>query len=153
RVQNVAAGADYLPRSWAKLEIERLLAENAAGHKDRIVALSKAMYVMTPFTSLLVLENEAMYQQYKVDRGRKDHWALYPCPEHIPVVYESLSGVAAAPNGAGSGPADVKPSVKQVLSTILVRGGPQSLTEPDPDRADRLSEVTARRGEPAQTSD
>ena len=48
------------------------------------------MYVMTPYTSLLVLENEAMYAQYKVDRGRKDHWAMYPCPPKIPVVYEPL---------------------------------------------------------------
>ena len=83
-------GADYLPRTWAKLEIDRLLAEDAAKNKDKIVALSKAMYVMTPFTSLLVLENEDMYVQYKVDRGRKDHWAMYPCPPKIEVVYQPL---------------------------------------------------------------
>src|SRR5262249_28146244 len=57
-VRGVAAGADYLPRTWARLEIDRLLAEDPAKNKERIVALSKAMYVMTPFTSLLVLENE-----------------------------------------------------------------------------------------------
>ncbi|MCI0380086.1 MAG: hypothetical protein L0215_21085, partial [Gemmataceae bacterium] len=61
-------------------------------HKDEIVALSKAMYVMTPFTSLLVLEHEDLYTQYKVDRGRKDHWALYPAPAKIPVVYEPEEG-------------------------------------------------------------
>jgi ferric-dicitrate binding protein FerR (iron transport regulator)/tetratricopeptide (TPR) repeat protein len=84
-------GANYLPRTWARLEIDRLLAEDAAKNKGTIVALSKAMYVMTPYTSLLVLENEAMYAQYKVDHGRKDHWAMYPCPPKIPVVYEPLS--------------------------------------------------------------
>ena len=84
----MAERADYLPRTWAKLEIDRLLAENAVKHKDQIIALSKAMYVMTPFTSLLVLENEDLYTQYKVDRGRKDHWAMYPCPKKIPVVVE-----------------------------------------------------------------
>jgi tetratricopeptide (TPR) repeat protein len=87
-VADVRSGAGYLPRTWARLEIDRLLAQGAGKNRDAIVALSKAMYVMTPFTSLLVLENEAMYQQYKVDRGRKDHWAMYPCPETIPVVYE-----------------------------------------------------------------
>ena len=46
------------------------------------------MYVMTPFTSLLVLENEDMYVQYKVDRGRSDHWAPYATTATIPVVYE-----------------------------------------------------------------
>ena len=47
---------------------------------------------MSPFTSLLVLENEAMYKQYNVERGRKDHWAAYPCPDRIPIVTEPLYG-------------------------------------------------------------
>src|SRR5262249_9472232 len=87
-VREVAPRAEYLPRTWAKLEIDRVLAEDAAKHRERIVALSKAMYVMTPFTSLLVLENDDLYTQYKVDRGRKDHWAMYAAPAKIPVVYE-----------------------------------------------------------------
>ena len=80
--------ADYLPRSWARLEIDRLVGAGAADNREEIVTLSKAMYVMSPFTSLLVLENEAMYAEFKVDRGRKDHWALYPCPEKIKIVHE-----------------------------------------------------------------
>ena len=88
RVANVKNLARYLPRHWAKLEIDRLLAENAEQHRDAIVALSKSMYVMSPFTSLLVLENEEMYTQFNIDRGRKDHWAMYPCPEKIEVVSE-----------------------------------------------------------------
>ena len=90
RVRRVVDRADYLPRTWAKLEIDRLVAENAQQHKDQIITLSKAMYVMSPFTSLLVLENEEMYTQYNIDRGRKDHWALYPCPDEIKVVTEPL---------------------------------------------------------------
>src|SRR5207245_2719736 len=86
RVGAVARDAGYLPRTWARLEIDRLLAEDAAKNKTDIVTLSKTLYVMSPFTSLLVLENEAMYQQYKVDRGRKDHWAMYQCPRTVPVV-------------------------------------------------------------------
>ncbi|RIK83108.1 MAG: hypothetical protein DCC68_04685 [Planctomycetota bacterium] len=96
-IANVADNAGYLPRMWAKLEIDRLLAENAEANKERITTLSKAMYVMSPFTSLLVLENDEMYTQYNVDRGRKDHWAMYPCPESIPVVREPLEQVAASP--------------------------------------------------------
>src|SRR5204863_39656 len=68
----------------------QLLAEDPARNKAAIIALSKAMYVMTPYTSLLVLENEEMYRQYEVDRGRKDHWAMYPCPERIKVITEPL---------------------------------------------------------------
>ncbi len=122
-VKDVAEHADYLPRTWAKLEIERLLAENAVANKDKIAALSKAMYVMTPFTSLLVLENEEMYKQYNVDRGRKDHWAMYPCPQKIPVVYEPMPGEPAdVRNAPRTGPTNQMPSAEQVLQTILVWG-------------------------------
>ena len=97
KIEKVKAGADYLPRTWGRLEVERLVAAGAAENKAALIALSKSLYVMTPFTSLLVLENEAMYAQYHVDRGRKDHWALYACPDRIPVVYEPLPGMAGIP--------------------------------------------------------
>jgi len=87
-VDGIAENAGYLPRIWARREIDRLVAAGAEKHKDDIIALSKAMYVMSPFTSLLVLEDEAMYEQFAIDRGRKDHWALYPAPPTIDVVYE-----------------------------------------------------------------
>jgi hypothetical protein len=122
-VKDVRENAGYLPRTWAKLEIERLLAQDAVKNKPAIVALSRAMYVMTPYTSLLVLENEQMYQQYGVDRGRKDHWAMYPCPPTIPVVSEPLTAQptdGVKPNEPSAG----KLSAEQVLSTILVRVSP-----------------------------
>jgi ferric-dicitrate binding protein FerR (iron transport regulator) len=137
RVKDVAAKADYLPRTWAKLEIDRLQAEDAMKNKDRIVALSKAMYVMTPYTSLLVLENEAMYAQYNVDRGRKDHWALYPCPQTIPVVYEPLNGQPVQP-----APATRQPPA-EVLKTILVRVPPRVLTWSGQQPANEPRAVTA----------
>jgi len=108
----------HLPRTWAKLEIDRLLAENPAKHRNAVIALSKAMYVMTPFTSLLVLEHEDLYTQYKVDRGRKDHWAMYPCPEKIAVVYEAEDGQPDAKQMGQKLPA------RRVLTTVAVRGAP-----------------------------
>jgi ferric-dicitrate binding protein FerR (iron transport regulator) len=121
-VAGVAAGADYLPRTWAKLRIDRLVAEGAEKHRAEIVALSKAMYVLSPFTSLLVLENEEMYAQYGVDRGRKDHWAMYACPPRIPVVYEPLAPQPPeTPAPLAEKPAAKKPTVEQVLATVLVR--------------------------------
>src|SRR5205807_2231695 len=89
-VQDVAEGAGYLPRTWARLEIERLLAEDGAKHKNTIVELSKAMYVMSPYTSLLVLETEVDYARFNGDRGRKDHWAMYQSEAKMPIVYEPL---------------------------------------------------------------
>jgi hypothetical protein len=119
-VENVHGNAGHLPRTWARLEIDRLLAEDAHKNKDRIVELSKAMYVMTPFTSLLVLENEDMYRQFQVDRGRKDHWAMYPCPDKIPVVYEPDPNQPIDPRA----PQTEKPHRNQVMQTVVQRQAP-----------------------------
>jgi len=124
-VGDIAAHADYLPRTWAKLEIDRLLEQDATKNKEQIIALSKAMYVMTPFTSLIVLENEEMYKQFKVDRGRKDHWALYPCPQQISVTSEPLA--SAAPGLTAFDSPTRRPSRDEVLGSILVRMPPQFL--------------------------
>lgn len=94
--QNGVTSAGHLPRTWARLEIDRLIGLGAEEHKAEITELSKRMYVMSPFTSLLVLETEAMYAQFNVDRGRKDHWAMYPAPAQIPIV-------------ADNGPANLSP--------------------------------------------
>jgi len=118
-VAKVTERADYLPRIWAKLEIDRLVSDGAEKNKAKIIELSKAMYVMSPFTSLLVLETEQMYQQFNVDRGRKDHWAMYACPDEISVVYEPDTSRPAV-----NLPAEAekeKPSVTQVLGTVMVR--------------------------------
>jgi tetratricopeptide (TPR) repeat protein len=120
--------ADYLPRTWAKLEIDRLLAEDGTKHKAKIIELSKQMYVMSPYTSLLVLESDDMHKQYKIDFGRKDHWAPYDCPKEIKVVYEPVDGEPVDPRSV---PKNVevgrKPTVEQVLKTILVRVPPRFL--------------------------
>ncbi|HEX3152251.1 MAG TPA: VIT domain-containing protein [Gemmataceae bacterium] len=126
-VSNVAAGAGYLPRSWAKLEIDRLLAVGSDENRKAVTELSKAMYVMTPFTSLLVLENEQMYKDFKVDRGRKDHWAMYACPAKIPVVFIPDPNLPAGSNPDLKGQ---KPHANQVAQTIMVRNPPQFLTWP-----------------------
>ncbi len=123
-VQDVADGAGYLPRTWARLEIERLLAEDGAKHKNTIVELSKAMYVMSPYTSLLVLETEADYVRFNVDRGRKDHWAMYRCEAKMPIVHEP-HGSPAAPAAA---PAGKKQPARNVLASLLVRVTPRFLT-------------------------
>ena len=120
-IENVTDGAGYLPRTWAKWELDRLLLDyqyiGREETKNEIVALSKAMYVMTPFTSLLVLENEAMYEEFKVDRGRKDHWALYETKSKIPTVYEPLANEVDVRNA----PRGLKPTAEQVRQTVVMR--------------------------------
>ncbi len=117
-VRDVSEGAGYLPRTWAKLEIDRMLAADPYQLKPAIVELSKAMYVMTPYTSLLVLENEAMYKEFNVDRGRKDHWAMYSCADKIPVVYEPDPSLGIDTRNA---PANILPTCEQVIHTVHFR--------------------------------
>src|SRR5262245_8648589 len=141
-VENVGAGAGYLPRKWAKLEIDRRLAEYSQVNQKAITELSKAMYVMTPFTSLLVLESEQMYRDFKVDRGRKDHWAMYPCPPKIPVVYipDPNQPAGTRPDLQGE-----KPHANVVLQTVLVRNAPRFLTWPGHGGGDNAIETAGQR--------
>jgi predicted Zn-dependent protease len=76
------------------------------------------MVVMTPYTSLLVLENDEMYRTFKVDRGRKDHWAPYDCPAEIKVVYEPDP---TQPVDVRNAPQGLKPAANTVLQKVLVR--------------------------------
>ena len=130
-VANVAGNAGYLPRAWAKLEIDNLYAADANANKARIIELSKAMYVMSPFTSLLVLEDEKMYEQFKVDRGRKDHWAIYPAPAKIDVVHEPDPNMPAGAPKQVDKTAAKKPAAEQILQTILVRVPAQMMYWPN----------------------
>src|SRR5207237_8419133 len=117
--QHMPDDAGCLPRTWAKLEIDRLLADGSAKNKNTIIDLSKAMYVMTPYTSLLVLETDADYERFKVDRGRKDHWAMYDCPAKIPLVYEPSGRGPVVSEPERQRGKDGKPTVGQGRGTIV----------------------------------
>ena len=56
-----------------------------------MVALGKKYFLLSRHTSLIVLENDAMYAQYGVTKGAGDTWAPYALPAKIPVI------TAAAP--------------------------------------------------------
>jgi len=138
-VRDIAPNAGYLPRTWAKLEIDRLLAEEKPDHKARIIELSKAMYVMTPYTSLLVLENEAMYREFHVDRGRKDHWALYSCPDKIPTVFIPDPNMPRSWNAPEF--VERKPHENVVWQTIVQRAPLHYVTGPEPGSAEEILEA------------
>lgn len=132
RLLDVAEQTEHLPRSWAKLQIDRLISAGAEENKSEIIRLSKSMYVMSPFTSLLVLENEEMYTEHNIDRGRKDHWALYPCPNEIKVVHEPLppSRYAKAVSGSLDGEISLSDTVRFL--------GLPAITMPQPRRSSGL---------------
>ncbi|HUJ62795.1 MAG TPA: VIT domain-containing protein, partial [Kofleriaceae bacterium] len=101
------ADAGYLPRMWAQRHIAaRLLAKHEPpppctgarcpseadareardeAIRQEVVALGKRYFLLSRHTSLLVLENDAMYAQYGVTKGSGDTWAPYALPATIPV--------------------------------------------------------------------
>ncbi|MFP4058226.1 MAG: VIT domain-containing protein [Candidatus Brocadiia bacterium] len=109
--------AGFIPRLWARRHIDALL-RNGPEHKDEIVRLAKHYYVMTPYTSLIVLENDAMYQEFGVERGRKDHWALYPAPETIEVVKEPLPRAEGPRPGEEAPPEAEADAVRELVESI-----------------------------------
>lgn len=114
-----AEDGGYLPRTWAQRHIAaRLLAKHDAvsvppcataatcpteaqvreerdeAIRKEVVALGKQYFLLSRHTSLLVLENDAMYAQYNVTKGSGDTWAPYVLPATIPVVTSASAPIA-----------------------------------------------------------
>lgn len=64
--------AQFVPRLWAAEYVRRLLggAEGPDAERGRIVALGIEYGLLTPFTSILALENEAAYARMGIQRRR-----------------------------------------------------------------------------------
>ena len=62
-------GNAFVPTLWAQKSIEKLELDGLGQDVPKIVALSKAFSVMSRHTSLLVLESEAMFKAFGVDRS------------------------------------------------------------------------------------
>ncbi|NVB82499.1 MAG: VWA domain-containing protein [Kofleriaceae bacterium] len=65
-----AAGNGFVPRLWASLAIDQLEREGKGEDRARVVALSQSYGVMSRQTSLLVLESQAMFDAFGVDRSQ-----------------------------------------------------------------------------------
>lgn len=112
-IPSASSTGGYLPRTWAQRHIAaRLLAKHEAiamtpctpgpsakcpteaeareardeQIRQEVVGLGKKYFLLSRHTSLLVLENDAMYAQYGVTKGAGDTWAPYALPATIPVV-------------------------------------------------------------------
>ncbi len=60
----------FIPRLWARMHLDALLQQGASpAIKDEIIALSEEYHIITPYTSLLVLESDADRERFKVKRG------------------------------------------------------------------------------------
>ena len=66
---STASGNGFVPRLWASLAIDQLERAGKGEDRARIVALSQGYGVMSRETSLLVLESQAMFDAFGVDRS------------------------------------------------------------------------------------
>ncbi|MFZ5831961.1 MAG: hypothetical protein ACOY3P_17900, partial [Planctomycetota bacterium] len=63
-------GNSFIPRLWARMHLDYLLAQGASQSiRDEIIALSEEYHIITPYTSLLVLESDEDRERFKVKRG------------------------------------------------------------------------------------
>jgi tetratricopeptide (TPR) repeat protein len=89
-----ADGARWLPRNWARAHVAALTEAGVEANAEEITKLGLEHFLVTPTTSLLVLESEKMYRDFDVHRPPADAWASYPAPDRIEVVREGVTTVA-----------------------------------------------------------
>ncbi len=90
-----AEGARWIPRNWARAHVAALTEAGIETNADEITKLGLEHFLVTPTTSLLVLETEQMYRDFAVHRPPADAWATYDAPERIEVVREGAASTAA----------------------------------------------------------
>jgi hypothetical protein len=67
--KSAAQTNSFIPRLWARSHLDQLLAQGASqAIQDEIIALSEQFHIITPFTSLLVLETDADRARFGVKR-------------------------------------------------------------------------------------
>ncbi len=62
-------GNSFIPRLWARMHLDHLLAQGRNDFiKDEVIRLSEEFHIITPYTSLLVLETDADRERFGVKR-------------------------------------------------------------------------------------
>ncbi|MHB8861540.1 MAG: VIT domain-containing protein [Pirellulaceae bacterium] len=68
-LQEAEDGNSFIPRLWARMHLDALLQQGSSvAIQDEIIALSEEYHIMTPYTSLLVLETDADRERFRVKR-------------------------------------------------------------------------------------
>lgn len=65
-------GNSFVPRLWARRQLDHLLEQGASAEvQERVIALSEDFQIITPYTSILVLESEADRERFAVKRSQR----------------------------------------------------------------------------------
>lgn len=68
-LQEAEKGNSFVPRLWARSHLDHLMAQGSTQFiKDEIISLSEEFHIMTPYTSLLVLESDEQREEFGVKR-------------------------------------------------------------------------------------
>ncbi|MBI5759842.1 MAG: hypothetical protein HZA46_15090 [Planctomycetales bacterium] len=68
-VKDAEAGNSFIPRLWARAHLDQLLAQGqSTSIRDQIIGMSEEFHIITPYTSLLVLETDADRERFGVKR-------------------------------------------------------------------------------------
>lgn len=69
RLQDAEDGNSFVPRLWARAHLDYLLQQGAGSSiREQIIAMSEEFHIITPYTSLLVLESDADRERFGVQR-------------------------------------------------------------------------------------
>ena len=69
KLADAEAGNSFVPRLWARKHLDYLLEQGASPQiQDQIIQLSEQFHIITPYTSLLVLESDADRERFKIKR-------------------------------------------------------------------------------------
>ncbi|WP_020476056.1 VIT domain-containing protein [Zavarzinella formosa] len=68
-LKDAEQGNSFIPRLWARMHLDKLLEQGSSETiKQDIIALSEEYQIITPYTSLLVLESDADRERFAVKR-------------------------------------------------------------------------------------
>jgi hypothetical protein len=68
-LKDAEEGNSFIPRLWARMYLDVLLEQGSSqAIKDEVIALSEEYHIITPYTSLLVLETDADRERFGVKR-------------------------------------------------------------------------------------
>ena len=68
-LKDAEEGNSFIPRLWARSHLDQLLAQGGSQEvQDDIIRLSEEFHIITPYTSLLVLETDADRERFGVQR-------------------------------------------------------------------------------------
>ena len=68
-LKDAEEGNSFIPRLWARAHLDQLLAQGQSQQiREDIISLSEQFHIITPYTSLLVLESDADRERFGVKR-------------------------------------------------------------------------------------